>query len=584
MNIVSIELEGFTSHDQTRVEIPPRGIVTVMGPNGAGKSSLGPEAVAYGLWGCTLRRKWMPWREGVAGRIRIETDVVTVERTRTKGGRNGLAWSKEGTFESASKAQGELLRVVGSFDVWRRCCVFSSQDPGHFSGATDGERKKMLEQLLGLERFEVALVRCRKELGVATAARVRVDREVVALQERVVERAQRLKDAQDALADAPTIDTGAIEQRIADLRGRRERAQTALTAGKDQKATLVDLATDAQKRIDEAERALRQAERALGAVQGQAADLEKRAAFWDQDTCPTCAQALEGRRAEVLNGLGTDRERAAAAVTEAEKVVKAARRLVEAERKIKDKLSEDHRKLDEQLGELRRDVRDIEWQIDREEADLRAAREAGARRLSAEQRVADAEDALGKAEMALDDAQAALGEASRRVLVLEASEKVLDLRGVRAQMLGKVLPGIEAVANAWLAKIAKPGLRLCLRPYSEKADKSGVLDSIAFEIEGLGHSEGYDGCSGGERRRIDLAMVFALQEIEAGVSGRPPGTLHVDEAFDSLDEEGCDAVAVALEELARDRAIVVITHSRILADRLRPVRRIYVEGGRVSVR
>ena len=42
--------------------------------------------------------------------------------------------------------------------------MFSAQDAAHFTNATDGERKRLLEQLLGLDKFDVALTKCRLEL------------------------------------------------------------------------------------------------------------------------------------------------------------------------------------------------------------------------------------------------------------------------------------------------------------------------------------------------------------------------------------------------------------------------------------
>ena len=65
-----------------------------------------------------------------------------------------------------------------------------------------------------------------------------------------------------------------------------------------------------------------------------------------------------------------------------------------------------------------------------------------------------------------------------------------------------------------------------------------------------------------------MALLFALAETAAAASGRDAGTLWVDEAFDSLDVDGVASVVEALEEIAKERCVVVITHNADLAARL----------------
>jgi DNA repair exonuclease SbcCD ATPase subunit len=176
-----------------------------------------------------------------------------------------------------------------------------------------------------------------------------------------------------------------------------------------------------------------------------------------------------------------------------------------------------------------------------------------------------------------DDAMNDVEEARVEVAELEACEVALGLKGIRAQVLGHALSGIEAVANLWLDRICGAGLSLKLLPYSEKKT-GGVTDSISLQITGAGAGE-YLGASGGERRRLDVALLLALAEISRAAAGREPGTLFCDEVFDALDADGQADVAEVLRELAADRAIIVITHSPDLARMLRPDVYLEAEGG-----
>ncbi|KAH6887486.1 P-loop containing nucleoside triphosphate hydrolase protein [Thelonectria olida] len=75
--------------------------------------------------------------------------------------------------------------------------------------------------------------------------------------------------------------------------------------------------------------------------------------------------------------------------------------------------------------------------------------------------------------------------------------------------------------------------------------------------------------SGGERKRVDLALFFALLQLGLARSPHRAHYVLVDEAFDSLDEAGQAAVVRWCEVMSQTLAgrIVVITHSRYLVER-----------------
>ena len=94
----------------------------------------------------------------------------------------------------------------------------------------------------------------------------------------------------------------------------------------------------------------------------------------------------------------------------------------------------------------------------------------------------------------------------------------------------------------------------------------------------------YGSLSGGERRRADFAILLALSGVaEAARGGDARGVLFLDEVGDSLDPTGIAGLAEVLEDLARDRCVVAITHRAELAARLPAVLRLRVDGGRAEV-
>jgi DNA repair exonuclease SbcCD ATPase subunit len=95
-------------------------------------------------------------------------------------------------------------------------------------------------------------------------------------------------------------------------------------------------------------------------------------------------------------------------------------------------------------------------------------------------------------------------------------------------------------------------------------------------VEGAGGGS-YKGASAGQRRRIDVALLFALSELAVASRGAMPGTLFVDEVFDVLDDEGVESVGAAMQEVAQDRCVLVVTHNPDLVRALRPARRWHLE-------
>jgi DNA repair exonuclease SbcCD ATPase subunit len=301
--------------------------------------------------------------------------------------------------------------------------------------------------------------------------------------------------------------------------------------------------------------------KAAAGARAEAAQLGKGLDRLKASECPTCGQTIrEERRQEYRD----DIEKLLRDAAVGEQTFERAQREVEAQ--IAD-LSAELADLHEQQMAL--SVERKTWaereraakQEREEQAKLAAAHQ------SAGERVQECIKGCASATQAVKTSEDEHAAERKAVAELEATEVVLGLKGVRAHVLGKALGGLERVANAWLSRLAGSGLALKLKPYSEKK-AGGISDSISLEVEGAGGGFGYKASSGGERRRIDVALLLALAEVAQAAHGQAAGTLFFDEVFDALDLDGVTAVTEVLGELARDRAVVVISHSGALAESL----------------
>ena len=546
MRVSELHLQGFTKHKNTRLRLPEKGIVVITGHNGSGKSSV-VEAVAFAGWGDTLRGA-NPWQEGRELHLELTAAEVSIVRQRSTTGKNTLNWASPPTsewlaYETVTKAQQALEAIIGPFNVWRRTCVFSSQDAAHFTMSTDSERKRLLEAILNLSRFDAALERCKVAKKGAEEANNQMTTLLVGLKAQLESERLRVRDAESIVANLPApVDLREAEAKLSQLAANMKNVS-------DEIAVLAMAQRKADQGVAVAEASVREANRRLAAL--------------NIGDCDKCGQPIPQA---LVDRLFED-------VLKAQKAAEHAK--VEA-----DKLRQDCADLLAELGEERDTFQTKHFEL---QAKVTAERTNAVRRKQAEQMLAGAKQSVEELEKRINNGAVMVKAAEDQLAVLTAVEFVLGMKGVRAHVLGKTLAGLEAVANSWLARIAGPGLTLTMKPYSEKKT-GGVSDAISLEVVGAGGGHGYKAASGGERRRIDVALLLALAEVAQAAHGRGNGsTLFFDECMDSLDRDGIVAVSAALRDLAQDRCVVVITHDPDLLEELRPAQHFVANGGTLDL-
>ena len=138
-------------------------------------------------------------------------------------------------------------------------------------------------------------------------------------------------------------------------------------------------------------------------------------------------------------------------------------------------------------------------------------------------------------------------------------------QGIRSFLLDKVIPFLTEKANNYLSILTDGGITVQFNARKQLA--SGEWrENFNVEVVNNRASDTYEGNSGGEKRRIDLAISLAINDFIASRSGKRFNILLLDEVFENIDETGVYYVVKVLEELAKNRSSVfVITHHDSLA-------------------
>lgn len=544
MNILGARLQNFFCHQNTVLELPPRGIVLVTGNNGSGKSAL-IESVSVACWGKTLRKS-DPWAASdCVSKCVVETsDRLLVTRAHEKT-KTSLAWAYRGKvtkYETVTKSQEALENIVGTWDVWRRCSVFASHDAAHFSNATDAERKHLLESLLGLSQFDSALCACKLWLRQVEQIVARVSHELSSLEQSLTWQQQRLESAKERAAQVallePAFDN--CDEQKEKVRSLKAMAQSAVK----EQSSLETLSRKAKEREAEERFEVRRIRDIMDALSANG-------------RCPTCGQAVS---AELQSSMCQE-------IVAHEHAANVLAANAEVELGELQCLSDELRS---EIDTIASRAHMLELHIARMQSAQDAWHQSCAIRIQASTDVLDAEKRIGIAIADVVVVRAQLQELSADLATASACELVLGLRGVRAAVLARTLASVERLSNVWLRKLFPRDVRLELESYTTKKS-GGIIDSIGLRLSGAGTAV-YAGLSGGERRRVDLALILAL-----GLLAGEPGTMFFDELFDSLDDDGVDRANLALQELACNRCVLVVSHA--IAAKLHCDLRLHVENG-----
>lgn len=523
VDIRSVLLSGFMSYaDSAQLQLPRTGAVLITGKNGSGKSSL-MEAVAWALWGKTLRGT-PPYSED--GDKRAEETEVLLElgdgtevfRKAKRGKPKELSVRVDGDTQAAAtvtKSQALVDMHFSPFDSWRRCSVFSGQDLSAFSGASDAERKRLIEAILNIDRFEAAYKNVREQKGAADKRERKLSNEL-----------ERLEGLMEGLAVA----RAQAEKETVDVKPLEIKAETARDKLRSTRASIKELRASVRSLRDT---------HAVARHDLQAAK-EKVKRLGDAQ-CPTCEQPISDELREALQG---EVDAAKQAAETAERVYKEQNKLAESEEETYQDIAN---LLDEQIDRLKVEIRDAR-------ANNAAVEEAQTLL-----------DSMSAGREVLDKRRDEHRAARIELRTYEDACKVLGTKGVRAHLLGSTLKAVSSIASAWLQEFSDGELSVDLSAYKENKDGS-VNDSITINVEGAGGGYGYKACSGGQKRRVDVALLLGLAQVASSAHGHKGGTLWLDEVFNQLDSQGFDAVGGMVADLAKDRCVAVISHHADIKD------------------
>lgn len=578
--------------------------------NGSGKSMLF-DGVAWTLFGRCLRERYTgddirrhAW-DAATGRNVVPEGAWTCVTVTLVGGADTLSvmrYRKHPTFKDqvrltingVDRSRGTtpettaaiILAIGMDFSAFCNSVAFGArEDIQSFlsDGATDSDRKTVLEKILGLELYATAQGVARRRLQTVAADLDRLSADRTRLQAALVEKEALLASLHtpEELVD---LDLNIKRARVAArLKERALDAAKAVLAekqnglaGAQQGAKAARTGYEQARRAYEEQRrtldqqaatAREQASRHTGEATALRSQVKRIAGL--SGTCPTCQRPISVADAKAV------RERlegaAHACEAQAEKALKsgpppAAQAALHAPAPPDDP---------PELAVLTADVTTAAAECARITADLRGE-ERGLGEMLKQQKQAEGQQErlrteIGTTRKELQVIETAHETARAKAEMLEFWVEGFGNQGLKSFLIEAETPRINVAATRIAQRLLGAGTRIRLKATRELKTRAATREQLTIDAIIPGCTNTYAGASRAQKKRLDLALVLAFREIVASRVVKGFRQLFADEIFDGMDTAGREAVGDLLRDLAAGCPVVAVSHDpaiQRLADRL----------------
>lgn len=170
----------------------------------------------------------------------------------------------------------------------------------------------------------------------------------------------------------------------------------------------------------------------------------------------------------------------------------------------------------------------------------------------------------------------------RKIKIAEESAAVFSPSGVRARILDDVTPFLNDQTAKYLGSLSDGGISATWVTLVKTA-RGELREKFAIEVEHEKGGKRFGLLSGGEKRKVRIATVLALQDLVARRATKPIDLFIGDEIDDALDEAGLERLMGVLEEKASERGSVFVISHNSLRDWISNVLTITRDGSKTIV-
>lgn len=166
-------------------------------------------------------------------------------------------------------------------------------------------------------------------------------------------------------------------------------------------------------------------------------------------------------------------------------------------------------------------------------------------------------------------------ESEKLVPYYEFWQKAMGKEGIKSFIIDQIVPTLNDQIEYWMQLMYQNSI-------SVKFDK---YLNVSLINNGSGHEMVFGQGSGGERRRIDLAVMLGFRQVMKLTTGKDPNIVFFDEVAENLDDEGVYRLHDAILDISKNSHVYVISHNPTLSQLLQSVTTLNVikQGGCMKI-
>jgi len=625
-----MEVADFGVIERATLELGDQGLVLIRGDNrdteaadsnGSGKTTLF-KALSWALFGevvgegrivDVIRRGAR--KASVLVGFEVGSRTYTVERERTSSATT-LTLLTDGvstTGRTIQDTEARIAEVLGlDWHAFRNTVLYGQGDLKRFAdpSVTDSERKAILKRILRLEQLDRALLKTREELKVQrdNLATAELDRSkagaTLGEAKQTLERVELLhsswKERNDEDIEKAEFGRELLQTEVEEC-GQTAKDTTRLRKLEEQVveviAPLPDLRSalrTTRSEVDGLKRNQREVDRQVATAEAKAGNVKEQVDELEgTEVCPFCRTPLaeSSHTQEHMERLREKWREAEGEVKKLRKNAKTAASKVDAGEKDLTKQEAaitDLEGLEDELKDVRDRLRKseaAETKLERLKEKLQSKQEELERLREAMNPHAALKEEQGEvvaeAQKRADGAQMDVDRIKAEMVPLQFWESAFGNKGLPSMIMDSVIPILTENANRYLQILADGDIQVELA--TETALKNGGTKeelSINLVIEG---NRGVTP-SGGQQRKIAIAIDLALMDLVATREGAQIDMLLLDEVLDGLDHEGKARIVELLRQLRSVRSsILVVSHDDSIAEHFEKVLTVVKDGGKATL-